>query len=100
MRSAWQHFDAATLADSIAEGRREFKEGSQASGAGQAPMPPIDHPELAPVLSSVPDAPAGTGGDLYAVTMNVACAHPVNDRDALRSGRVGNYRMDRAPQLA
>ncbi|MFI9325779.1 hypothetical protein ACIGXI_39195 [Kitasatospora aureofaciens] len=72
VRSAWRYFDAAGLADSIAEGRREFEAGSEARGAGQAPMPPIDNPELALILSSVPDMLAETGGDLYAVIMNVA----------------------------
>ncbi|MFD8707702.1 hypothetical protein ACFV1W_34825 [Kitasatospora sp. NPDC059648] len=54
------------MTESIAEGRREYKEGNRARGAGQAPMPPIDDPELALILSSVPDALAETGGDLYA----------------------------------
>ncbi|MGW3955426.1 hypothetical protein ACWEKM_31870 [Streptomyces sp. NPDC004752] len=39
---------------------------------GQAPMPPVDNPELALVLAGVPDSLAQTGGDLYAVIVNVA----------------------------
>ncbi|MGY3676427.1 hypothetical protein ACVWXU_000050 [Streptomyces sp. TE33382] len=35
-------------------------------------MPPIDNPELALVLVGVPDSLAQTGGDLYAVIINVA----------------------------
>ncbi|MEU3707972.1 hypothetical protein ACIOML_29730 [Streptomyces anulatus] len=35
-------------------------------------MPPIDNPGIALVLAGVPDSPAQTGGDLYAVIINVA----------------------------
>ncbi|MFJ4633769.1 hypothetical protein [Streptomyces sp. NPDC088847] len=35
-------------------------------------MPPIDNPELALVLAGVPDSLAQSGGDLYAVIINVA----------------------------
>ncbi len=35
-------------------------------------MPPPDNPELALVLAGVPDSLAQTGGDLYAVIVNVA----------------------------
>ncbi|ONK13147.1 hypothetical protein STBA_39090 [Streptomyces sp. MP131-18] len=70
VRSAWRYFDAAGLAETIAQQHRDFKSGSAAHGVGQAPMPPIDNPELALILGSVPDALAETGGDLYAVVLN------------------------------
>ncbi|MGW4163462.1 hypothetical protein [Streptomyces sp. NPDC004788] len=35
-------------------------------------MPPIDNPELALVLARVPDSLAQTGGNLYAVIIDVA----------------------------
>jgi hypothetical protein len=69
-RSAWRYFDAAGLAETIAQQHRDFEGGSEARGVGQAPMPPIDNPELALILGSVPDALAETGGDLYAVVLN------------------------------
>lgn len=72
VRSAWRYFDAAGLADSIAQQHQEFKDGSDARGVGRAPMPPVDNPELALIMASVPDALAETGGDLYTVILNVA----------------------------
>ncbi|MFI6658054.1 hypothetical protein ACIBL8_21325 [Streptomyces sp. NPDC050523] len=72
VRSAWRYFDAAALADTVAQSVREFEDSSPDDGAGQAPMPPRDNPELALVLAGVPDALAQTGGDLYAVIINVA----------------------------
>ncbi|MFC9330796.1 hypothetical protein [Kitasatospora sp. NPDC057015] len=71
-RSAWRYFDAAALAESIARQQQEFEDSSNASGAGQAPMPPLGNPELALILAGVPDMLAETGGDLYAVILNVA----------------------------
>ncbi|MFF4214562.1 hypothetical protein ACFYZE_35570 [Streptomyces sp. NPDC001796] len=68
VRSAWRYFDAAALADSA----RSFEQSSANSGVGQAPMPPLDNPELALVLASVPNALAQSGGDLYSVIVNVA----------------------------
>lgn len=49
-----------------------FEESSSGKGVGQAPMPPIDNPELALVLAGVPDSLAQSGGDLCAVIVNVA----------------------------
>ncbi|MFC7261475.1 hypothetical protein [Streptomyces lutosisoli] len=72
VRSAWRYFDAAALADSLAESTREFEESSSEGDVGRAPLPPLDNPELALILASVPDALAQTGGDLYAVILNVA----------------------------
>lgn len=70
VRSAWRYFDAAALADTIAQSVKELEDSND--GAGQAPMPPRDNPELALILAGVPDALAQTGGDLYAVIINVA----------------------------
>jgi hypothetical protein len=72
VRSAWRYFDASALADSIAQSLREFEDSTPGDGVGQAPMPPRDNPELALILGGVPDALARTGGDLYAVILNVA----------------------------
>ncbi|MDL5206642.1 hypothetical protein [Streptomyces sp. ALI-76-A] len=71
VRSAWRYFDAAALADRLARSASAFEESSSEKGVG-APMPPIDNPELALVLAGVPDSLAQTGGDLYAVIVNVA----------------------------
>ncbi len=71
-RSAWRYFDAAALADTIAHSVKELEDSSADDRAGQAPMPPKDNPELALILAGVPDALAQTGGDLYAVILNVA----------------------------
>ncbi|WP_411153408.1 hypothetical protein [Streptomyces sp. A30] len=51
---------------------REFEDSSPDEAVGQAPLPPRDNPELALILAGVPDALARTGGDLYAVILNVA----------------------------
>jgi hypothetical protein len=72
VRSAWRYFDAAVLADRLAGSAQSFAEGGSAMDAGQAPMPPIDNPELALVLAGVPDSLAQTGGDLFSVIVNVA----------------------------
>ncbi|MCX4624984.1 hypothetical protein [Streptomyces albogriseolus] len=48
-----------------------YEESSSEKDVGQAPMPPLDNPELALVLAGVPDSLAQTG-DLYAVIINVA----------------------------
>ncbi|WKX69412.1 hypothetical protein [Streptomyces sp. XD-27] len=71
-RSVWSYFDAAALADRIAQQQREFEESSAEAGVGKAPMPPVDNPELAVILAGVPDALEQTGGDLYGVIVNVA----------------------------
>ncbi|MEU9108147.1 hypothetical protein AB0D54_28230 [Streptomyces xanthophaeus] len=71
-RSAWRYFDPAVLADSIAKQRQNSEEASTKEGAGKAPMPPVDNPELALILASVPDALEENGGDLYSVILNVA----------------------------
>ncbi|WP_331738247.1 hypothetical protein [Embleya sp. NBC_00896] len=70
-RSAWRYFDAAALADTIAEQVKEG-DGREAKGVGGAPMPPVGNPELAVILAGVPDSLVETGGDLYAVIVNVA----------------------------
>ncbi|WP_318199162.1 hypothetical protein [Streptomyces sp. SCL15-4] len=72
VRSAWRYFDASVLADRLAQSQASYEESSSEKDAGQAPMPPIDNPELALVLAGVPDSLAQTGGDLYAVIFNVA----------------------------
>lgn len=72
VRSAWRYFDAAVTADRLAESLRSYEESSSEKEVGQAPMPPLDNPELALVLAGVPDSLAQTGGDLYAVIINVA----------------------------
>ncbi|WP_371523235.1 hypothetical protein [Kitasatospora sp. NBC_01300] len=71
-RSAWRYFDSAGLATAIAQQQREFEESSDSSSVGVAPMPPVDNPELALLLAGVPDSLAQTGGDLYAVMINLA----------------------------
>lgn len=71
-RSAWRYFDATGLAEAIAQQQREFEESSDSAGVGVAPMPPVDNPELAMLLAGVPDSLVQTGGDLYAVIINVA----------------------------
>ncbi|MGN2364064.1 hypothetical protein [Streptomyces luridiscabiei] len=72
VRSAWRYFDASATADRLATSQASYEESSNEKGAGQAPMPPIDNPELALVLAGVPDSLAQSGGDLYAVIINVA----------------------------
>ncbi|WP_234340519.1 hypothetical protein VM636_30190 [Streptomyces sp. SCSIO 75703] len=56
-------------------------------------MPPIDNPELALVLAGVPDSLAQTGGDLYAVIINVAVnawmAGHIHGEDGCVIGRWG-----------
>lgn len=71
VRSAWRYFDAGVTADRLAESLRSYEDRSEKE-VGQAPMPPLDNPELALVLAGVPDSLAQTGGDLYAVIINVA----------------------------
>ncbi|WP_247706343.1 hypothetical protein [Streptomyces liliiviolaceus] len=72
VRSAWRYFDAATTADHLAQSLSSYQESSTEKGAGQAPMPPVGNPELALILAGVPDSLAQSGGDLYAVIVNVA----------------------------
>ncbi|MCF1512580.1 hypothetical protein [Streptomyces glomeratus] len=72
LRSAWRYFDAKATADRLAQSLNSYKESSNEKEVGQAPMPPLDNPELAVVLAGVPDVLAQTGGDLYAVIVNVA----------------------------
>lgn len=72
VRSAWRYFDAAALADRLAQSARDFQDSGDPEQVGQAPLPPLDNPELALILASVPDALARTGGDLYTVILNVA----------------------------
>lgn len=72
VRSAWRYFDASVTADRLAQSLSSYEESSSEKGVGQAPMPPLDNPELALVLAGVPDSLAQTGGDLYAVIINVA----------------------------
>lgn len=72
VRSAWRYFDAAALAEAIARQQKEFEDSSSEAGVGQAPMPPVDNPELAVILAGVPDSLAQSGGDLYSVIINVA----------------------------
>jgi hypothetical protein len=71
-RSAWRYFDAAALAERLAQSVREFAESSRERGVGEGPMPPLRNPELALILAGVPDALAQTGGDLYGVIVSVA----------------------------
>lgn len=71
VRSAWRYFDASVTADRLADSLRSYEDRSE-NEVGQAPMPPLDNPELALVLAGVPDSLAQTGGDLYAVIINVA----------------------------
>ncbi|MFF2964846.1 hypothetical protein ACFVT1_39600 [Streptomyces sp. NPDC057963] len=71
-RSAWRYFDASATADHLAKSQASYEESSSEKGVGQAPVPPIDNPELALVLAGVPDSLAQPGGDLYAVILNVA----------------------------
>ncbi|MFF5106487.1 hypothetical protein, partial [Streptomyces sp. NPDC000134] len=72
VRSAWRYFDASVTADRLAQSVASYEDSSSEKGVGQAPMPPIGNPELALVLAGVPDSLAQTGGDLYAVIINVA----------------------------
>ncbi|MEU8550566.1 hypothetical protein AB0C81_26895 [Streptomyces roseoverticillatus] len=71
MHSAW-YFDPTATADRLAQSLSSYEENNSEKDVGQAPMPPIDNPGLALVLASVPDSLAQTGGDLYAVIINVA----------------------------
>ncbi|MCX4827026.1 hypothetical protein OG883_46165 [Streptomyces sp. NBC_01142] len=71
-RSAWRYFDAEELAKSLAQQHKKFEASSESAGVGVAPMPPVDNPELALVLAGVPDSLVQTGGDLFAVIINVA----------------------------
>ncbi|GAA2840083.1 hypothetical protein GCM10010441_75510 [Kitasatospora paracochleata] len=71
-RSAWRYLDPAALADSLARQHQELQDTSDERGVGQAPMPPVGNPELAMILAGVPDALTETGGDLYAVIVNLA----------------------------
>lgn len=71
VRSAWRYFDADALAATIAEQHRRHEDQDQ-EAVGAPPLPPIGNPELAVILAGVPDALAETGGDLYAVIVNVA----------------------------
>ncbi|MFE4205475.1 hypothetical protein ACFRSX_30920 [Streptomyces goshikiensis] len=71
-RSAWRYFDPAGLAASIAQQRQATEDGGTPSEVGRAPMPPVDNPELALILGSVPDALEENGGDLYSVIVSVA----------------------------
>ncbi|MFC9607401.1 hypothetical protein ACFTTN_28605 [Streptomyces niveus] len=72
VRSSWRYFDASVTAEQLAQSVSSFEESSSEKDAGQATMPPIDNPELALVLAGVPDSLTQTGGDLYAVIINVA----------------------------
>ncbi|WP_331481746.1 hypothetical protein [Streptomyces rubrogriseus] len=72
VRSSWRYFDASVTADRLAHSVASYEESSSGKGVGQGPMPPLDNPELALVLAGVPDSLAQTGGDLYAVVINVA----------------------------
>ncbi|PJN31003.1 hypothetical protein CG747_45335 [Streptomyces sp. CB02959] len=72
VRSAWRYFDAKATAGRLAQSLSSYEESSSEKGVGQAPMPPVGNPELALVLAGVPDSLAQTGGDLYAVIVNVA----------------------------
>ncbi|WP_239694474.1 hypothetical protein [Streptomyces sp. Cmuel-A718b] len=72
VRSAWKYFDPSATADRLAKSQAAFEESSSEKDVGQAPMPPVDNPELALVLAGVPDSPAHSGGDLYGVILNVA----------------------------
>ncbi|MFD5110501.1 hypothetical protein [Streptomyces cinereoruber] len=72
VRSAWRYFDAEAAADRLATSQASYEESSRNKAVGQAPMPPVGNPELALVLAGVPDSLAQTGGDLYAVIVNVA----------------------------
>ncbi|MGC5041103.1 hypothetical protein ACLQ2C_36810 [Streptomyces sp. DT73] len=72
VRSAWRYFDAKAMADRLAQSLAAYEESSSAKGEPRAPMPPPGNPELALVLAGVPDSLAQTGGDLYAVIINVA----------------------------
>ncbi|MGW4891535.1 hypothetical protein ACWEQL_04600 [Kitasatospora sp. NPDC004240] len=69
---AWRYFDPAGLAETLTRQYQEFKDAGDARGAGRAPLPPLGNPELALILAGVPDALAESGGDLYAVILNVA----------------------------
>ncbi|OEJ23070.1 hypothetical protein AR457_38455 [Streptomyces agglomeratus] len=72
VRSAWRYFDAAALAERLAQSERDVQDSGDPEQIGQAPLPPLDNPELALILAGVPDALARSGGDLYAVILNVA----------------------------
>ncbi|MEU2718106.1 hypothetical protein [Streptomyces sp. NPDC007205] len=72
VRSALRYFDACAVADSFAQSVREVEGSGTDEEAGQAFLPPQGNPELALIPAGVPDALAQTGGDLYAVIINVA----------------------------
>jgi len=72
VRSAWTYFNAEALAEAIAKQYREVQESGEDDEVGQAPMPPVDNPELALILAGVPDMLVESGGDLYNVILNVA----------------------------
>ncbi|WP_231978170.1 hypothetical protein [Streptomyces sp. TLI_053] len=60
------------MADTIAQQKQEFQGGSEERWVGQAPMPPIDNRELGTDPVERAGCAGETGGDLYAVIMNVA----------------------------
>ncbi|MFG2432533.1 hypothetical protein [Streptomyces sp. NPDC048590] len=47
VRSAWKYFDPSATADRLAKSQAAFEESSSEKDVGQAPMPPVDNPELA-----------------------------------------------------
>ncbi|MGY0489422.1 hypothetical protein [Streptomyces sp. WG-D5] len=71
-RSAWRYFEANDFAEALVGQLKNAEAAGDRDAVGVAPMPPLDNPELALVLAGVPDSPVQTGGDLYAVIVNVA----------------------------
>ncbi|MFF9667102.1 hypothetical protein ACF1FY_34115, partial [Streptomyces althioticus] len=69
-REALSRLDTAALAGAIASAAQEREHADLAVGEG--PFPPVDNLELAMILAGVPDALVESGGDLYAVILNVA----------------------------
>ncbi|KAK1177924.1 hypothetical protein B7755_006990 [Streptomyces sp. NBS 14/10] len=95
VRSAWRHFDAKATADHLAQSLPSYEDSGSEKGVGQAPMPPLDNPELALVLAGVPDSLAQTSGDLYAVIVNVAVNAWVAVRlPRMSSALVGSLHLD------
>ncbi|MFH8477156.1 hypothetical protein [Streptomyces sp. NPDC018000] len=47
VHSAWRYFDAKATADRLAQSLSSYEESSNEKGVRQAPMLPLDNPEIA-----------------------------------------------------
>ncbi|MER5888070.1 hypothetical protein ABT160_29985 [Streptomyces sp. NPDC001941] len=72
--AAWRYFDAPDFAALLARQGEEREDIGVTAGPGQAPMPPVDNPEFAMIIASVPNQLAQSGGDLLGVITFVAAS--------------------------